>query len=239
MQSLRNAIFLLAFAFLFSAGRIELFADDDLNDDLLKELDDDLLEGLEGLPDLGGKNPAEDSGEEPADDTGPEPIGKSVGESQNPLLKLSEMMQQARRKIEQDQTADETQKLQREIVVEMESLIAALKEQSQQSSGGGKPPEESNSDSNQNSNNQKSSGQGNAETQATNPSESTDRVGGSDDPEVERKEIETLLGRIWGELPDRVRKQMQDAAAEKVLPRYEKIIEEYYKRLAEERRLRP
>lgn len=212
--------------------------DDNLDGDLLKELDEDLLEGLEGLPDLlddpAEKNPKTDSSEPTV-----EPIdSQQTAPAANPLLKLSEMMLQAKQRIEDDQTADDTQQLQRKIVEEMATLIAQLQEQKKQNNQGGGSASQ-NSQPKDGSQTNKPGGQGNAESQATNPSESTDRVGSSDETEVEKQKIEAMLSEIWGQLPDRVRKQMQESAVEKVLPKYEKIIEEFYKRLAEERQIRP
>lgn len=40
--------------------------------------------------------------------------------------------------------------------------------------------------------------------------------------------------RNWGHLPERVRQQLQSAAIERFLPQYEELIEEYYRRLAEQ-----
>ena len=47
--------------------------------------------------------------------------------------------------------------------------------------------------------------------------------------------MKDLMRRIWGQLPDKVRDEMQAPMSEKFLPKYERLIEEYYKRLAEER----
>jgi hypothetical protein len=40
---------------------------------------------------------------------------------------------------------------------------------------------------------------------------------------------------IWGTLPERVRREMQTAPSQKFLPSYRRSIEEYYRRLAEDR----
>ena len=49
------------------------------------------------------------------------------------------------------------------------------------------------------------------------------------------RRVNDLLRRMWGHLPDKVRDQMQASLSEQFLPKYERLIEEYYKRLAEER----
>jgi len=48
-----------------------------------------------------------------------------------------------------------------------------------------------------------------------------------------------LLSRIWGHLPDKLRDQMQASLSEQFLPKYEQLIEDYYRRLAEDRSVSP
>ena len=43
------------------------------------------------------------------------------------------------------------------------------------------------------------------------------------------------MKRLWGELPEQVRQQMQELPAEDFPPKYESLIEEYFRRLAEEK----
>ena len=43
-----------------------------------------------------------------------------------------------------------------------------------------------------------------------------------------------MLRRVWGHLPEKAREQMQNSIDEEFLPKYEKLIEQYYQRLAEQ-----
>lgn len=43
-----------------------------------------------------------------------------------------------------------------------------------------------------------------------------------------------LIKEVWGQLPERVRQQLQNASVEKFLPKYERLTEDYFRRLAEE-----
>jgi len=43
------------------------------------------------------------------------------------------------------------------------------------------------------------------------------------------------LSEVWGHLPERVRRQIQNVSADEFLPQYRQLIEDYYSRLAEER----
>ena len=45
-----------------------------------------------------------------------------------------------------------------------------------------------------------------------------------------------LLKAVWGTLPEQLRQQIQSPLQEEFLPRYERVIKQYYKRLAEEQR---
>lgn len=215
-------------------------AQDSLDSDLLKNLDDDLLEGLEGLPDidLGDQKP-----DPPTDTPGevkPEQRPADITiTSDNPLLQLSEKMNQSKKRIAKSQLAADTQKLQTEILSDLDVLIEQVTQQCEECKGGGAKPKEGSSDPKQEPGSPKKGEGGGSESQATNPKESTNRVGSASETEVKRRQVDSMLREIWGELPDRVRMRMQDAAVEQVLPKYEKLIEEYYKRLAEERRLRP
>ena len=57
--------------------------------------------------------------------------------------------------------------------------------------------------------------------------------------EVETAEVHDLVRRFWGHLPDKLRDEMQSSLSEQFLPKYEQLIEDYYRRLAEDRRGRP
>ena len=43
------------------------------------------------------------------------------------------------------------------------------------------------------------------------------------------------MGEVWGHLPERYRRHVQNAGAIEFLPQYRKLIEDYYRRLSEER----
>jgi hypothetical protein len=67
------------------------------------------------------------------------------------------------------------------------------------------------------------------------PRDSTHRIEQGTKESVETTDVKDLLRRFWGHLPDKLRDQMQASLSEQFLPKYERLIEEYYKRLAEER----
>ena len=53
------------------------------------------------------------------------------------------------------------------------------------------------------------------------------------------REMHDLMKDVWGQLPVHDREQMRQDAPEQFLPKYELLIEKYYKRLAEPRKDRP
>jgi hypothetical protein len=46
-------------------------------------------------------------------------------------------------------------------------------------------------------------------------------------------DVKDALRRIWGHLPEKEREEMIAALGEQFLPKYERLIEAFYKRLAE------
>ncbi len=45
----------------------------------------------------------------------------------------------------------------------------------------------------------------------------------------------TMMKQLWGELPERVRQQMLQLPDEEFPPKYEQLIEDYFRRLSEEK----
>jgi hypothetical protein len=56
---------------------------------------------------------------------------------------------------------------------------------------------------------------------------------GAQKPDVE--EIRSVMRRYWGQLPEHARQQMLQTPVEQFPPMYQSLIEEYYRRLAEEK----
>jgi hypothetical protein len=68
--------------------------------------------------------------------------------------------------------------------------------------------------------------------------DSETQVGQRDSSDARLAQMMETLKQVWGHLPARVREQMQSGMAEEFLPKYERLIEQYYQRLAEERAMR-
>ena len=55
-----------------------------------------------------------------------------------------------------------------------------------------------------------------------------------DSGQADMEQVQAIMKRLWGELPQRDREQMLQYPVEQFLPEYEQLIEEYYKRLSRE-----
>lgn len=182
-----------------------------LDQQLLDDLDRDLLKDLPGGAKPGPKNGNED-------------VTPAV-QSDNPLAQLAERMRAVEARIANKDTSSETQMLQKQILAE----LAALMEQAKKQGGGSKKP----GDGQGKGSDQPGTGSGNPTAGPVR--DSTNRIEQGTKEATETADVKDLLRRMWGHLPDKVRDQMQASLSEQFLPKYERLIEEYYKRLAEER----
>ena len=186
---------------------------------------------LEGLP--AEEAPAE---KEPAATKPPQKAividGEDIGtapRSSDPVASIGQQMRDVKQRIEAGDTAEETQFMQKQIVSDLDKLLAQLNKQcscknpspkpSSKPGGSGKP--KGGSEPGQKSN--KPSAQGSEE--GTRQAEGAEETAA--DPH-------TVVREAWGHLPQRLREQVQAAAFERFLPQYEAVIEAYYERLAEE-----
>ena len=56
----------------------------------------------------------------------------------------------------------------------------------------------------------------------------------NDTRRAEADQARELMKNLWGQLPVRDRNQLLQSAPDEFLPKYELLIEQYYRRLAEE-----
>ena len=153
--------------------------------------------------------------------------GEDLGEEkQGPLEELAQRMKQSQTRIGSRDTSDETQQVQQDISNRLAQLIEQIEKQKKSSGNRG----------------QASSGKGGTQggTEGGNPmpapaSESTQRVDRSETVERGSAEVQETIRRVWGHLPEKIREQMYKSLDDQFLPKYEKLIDDYYQRLAEER----
>jgi len=158
----------------------------------------------------------------------------AVSEDENPMLDIAQQMQQVQGLVGKAETGQQTQQLQTGILTRLDELLKAARNQKQQCKGG------------QSSSKGTAPRQASAQSQPKDPSKDkpnkpnepkTAKAQPGGKPAVYRPdmaEMNEVLKRVWGELPEREREQMLELPVEEFLPKYELLIESYFKRLAEE-----
>lgn len=197
------------------------------DDGLLSDLDAELLKGLEEP----AKKPSAQSakGAKPRPDEGGEDLG---AKPENPLSKIAEKMRRVERQLEKADASKNTQAIQKEIVAELDRLIQQLQKQCASSSPPNGQPRQAKSKSPSPSKPQPGS------TAATQPGkkptgQSTQRLKRPTNAKLDPKEARQLVKAVWGHLPKRVVQQITKSGEYKFLPKYEQLIEDYFRRLAE------
>ena len=176
-------------------------------------LDEELAEQLDTRPDAGGED-----------------VG-SPGEG-DPLVRLGRRMKAIEQAIARRDTSVQTQQEQEQIARELGELIDEIKKNqckgSSKPTGGSKLPQPGGAP--------KQPGKKPTDRPA---GQSTQRTDTADVAAGQAADVDDVLRRVWGHLPAKIREQIQQTAAEQSLPEYEKLVEDYFKRLAEDRRDRP
>ncbi len=205
-----------------------------------KSLDDQLLDDLKPVPaktkapDKNTDKPKTDKPTNKLDDALRRDLeGEDIGQEkkeEHPLKKLGREMREVQQRIGAQDTAEGTQQMQKAIAAELAQLI----EQAQKKPQGGKSA----------GNNQPGNGsaQAGAESGSANSKpgqQSTQRLDKGEQTQTQMNEVKDALRRIWGHLPEKEREEMIGALGEQFLPKYERLIEDFYKRLAERPAARP
>jgi hypothetical protein len=124
--------------------------------------------------------------------------------------------------------------VQKRVVAQLDELIAELCKQCQGGQG-------------QNSNNPSPQPNQRSEAKASQPSrtastgksparDSSDPLNRASGQAVDKGDVDELVKRLWGHLPERSLEQVLQSFSDEFLPKYELEIEQYYRRLSEEQR---
>jgi hypothetical protein len=158
-------------------------------------------------------------------------------ENDNPLLNIANNMFQVRLRMKQSNVGPATLGMQKQIVADLDQLIEQVRKsagQCQSSSANSQgQPKQNPSDSSAKSGakpGQKTGGKP-AAAGAKNSSDGQTRK-----PDVE--EIRTMMNNLWGELPPSVQEQMLQAPIEDFVPKYQNLIEDYFRDLSNEKKSR-
>jgi len=197
-----------------------------LDDQLLDSLEDELLKGLTDGESDGQPKPATDSDDSAGDAEG--------AENEQPLGKIGSRMREAGERIATQKPQAETAAMQDEIVSDLEKLILELEKKCSGNCQGGKNSKEQNSERSDVKQPKQGSGK-HSERASNKPArDSTTRLGKNAARPVDPEELRHLIRDVWGQLPQRAREQLLQSPPEEFLPKYEILIEQYYRRLAED-----
>jgi TolA-binding protein len=204
-----------------------------------RSLDEQLLEDLGGDPldelEPGPSEPA-DRQDQPgnprgddSDDLGArlrrELGAAAVAEEDNPLLEVARQMREVEGRIAQHDSGGATQGLQQQIVADLEELIRQAQKQCQ----GGKPGSKQGSSASQPR--QPPGGTQPSKNPATT---SNPRTGNTDRPKSDGQQVRSVVRELWDvALPPQQREQLQQWSFDEFLPKYEVLIEQYFRQLSQ------
>jgi hypothetical protein len=173
---------------------------------------------------------------QPPVDDGGEDIGQPSGPL--PLVRARQGMQQAERllapplTLANPQSLDAADAVQQEVVKHLDELIVELSKQCQACRQGGQQSQSGQTQASQQQGKQPADA--NAARGNTAARDSTTRLGESAAQPVVKADVDELMNRLWGHLPERSREQMLQSFSHEFLPKYQLEIEEYYRRLSED-----
>ena len=207
-----------------------------------RSLDDELFDQLGADPIdefdrelFGPEEPQRD----PPDATLRERMQQELGpaaeaEDGNPLLWVARRMREAEDRIGRNNTGADTQTLQKQIVSDLDRLIEQARKRCKQCKPGNCKPGDQTVASRSNP---KSPGQPKQGTSSTKPAATSNAKPGHATPQrPDMAEMQDVMKQLWGELPQRDRERMLQFPPEEFLPKYELMIEQYFRRLTEGKR---
>jgi len=168
---------------------------------------------------------------------GPEDLGAclrrelgaaAVAEEDNPLLEVARRMREVEGRIVRNDAGEQTQGLQRQIVADLDELIRQAQKRCQQGKSGGKLSQQDSS-----------GGPPKQDTEATKPSEKSASTGpqrkdNGQQRKLDKQQMRTLVEQLWDvALPLQQRNELRQSPFDEFLPKYELLIEQYYRRLLE------
>ncbi len=159
-----------------------------------------------------------------------------VSEDDSPLVSIARQMRGVEDALGRTDSGPATQEAQARIVANLNELLKqAAKGAGQCRPSQGKPPSTAPRQpiAQPNAPPKPGTGQPKATPNAAQPKKPDATAAKPKRPDMQ--EMLSLIKRLWGELPERERNQMLQLPPEEFLPKYETMIEDYYKRLAEER----
>lgn len=210
----------------------------ELESDLLDQLGGDLLEGLDDIPlDDALDIPSGDAEDSKTRQLLDQLEGEDIQPSgENELTRIGRQMQLVKERIVQQEVSGKTQALQEQIVADLDALIKQLQQRKKQQQGSSsQQPQPKNQKVKQPD--QPDTGQEKPSDQPARDSQ--ERLGSQEAKVADMERVRAMIKQVWGHLPERARQEMNSATVEEFLPKYEQLIEDYFRRLAEEESTSP
>jgi hypothetical protein len=203
-------------------------------------LDEQLLEGLDDGPaDKAtgtGQESSRSKGKSPLDeellrDLGGEVGGEDTGKpsaSPDPLVAIGQRMRAVESRLTEQKLDGQTRQLQQKILADLATLMQECKKQCQ--GGGGKPGSKPGKSGKGSQAGNSPAGQAPADTARDSSEKLRNRA-------TERSDNGALVNAMkesWGNLPEHARKHLANMNKDVFLPKYEIMLEKYFKRLGED-----
>jgi hypothetical protein len=156
------------------------------------------------------------------------------------IPRLLDTTQTAASRLQNGQLDDDTQRLQTQILADIDALLEQATPPAQPPQGGSQSPDQQQQqqqqDQNSQSQQQDSQSQQDGESDPNAASkESQERTARGEETDAERERRLGLSTAAWGHLPPKVREQMRSAFSEEYLPQYDALVRQYYEALARRR----
>ena len=171
-----------------------------------------------------------EAAEDPLEQLRRELDAAAESEEANPLLDIARRMRTVQRLVARTESGDRTQEVQTGIVTTLEQLIAQAKKKCGQCKPPDKPPQKVSPGKPSPKPGKPKPKPGNPDAKPSRDSKATPGKATARRPDM--GQMQSLVKKIWGELPDTTRQQMLEPLVEEFLPKYELLIEEYFRRLA-------
>ncbi|MGA2059194.1 MAG: hypothetical protein ABSG67_01840 [Thermoguttaceae bacterium] len=154
-------------------------------------------------------------------------------ENDNPLLNIAQSMFQVRQRMAQSDTGPATLNLQKQIVVDLDLLIDQAKKSGQCSSMCSNPQQSAQNPSGS----RPKPGAKAAQKPGNKPAGASSARSPEGPPrKPDMEEMRSIINNLWGELPPHVREQMLQTPVEEFIPKYQDLIEDYFRDLSNEKK---
>jgi hypothetical protein len=158
-----------------------------------------------------------------------------VKENDNPALDIARRMIDVQSRIAGADGGEQVQDEQKKILADLDKLIEQAKK-SCNCSGSCSNPKQGSSRTPSSSSAKKSGSKPGNKPNDKPAQQSSQRPPDKKQVKPDPAEMQNLIKDLWGELPPNIREQMMQNPTEQFVPQYESMIEEYYRRLSEDKK---